>query len=141
MARFTRWATPSSQPELARTLERIAKTRLGKDFYEGETARCWRDAMAKNGGLITLDDLKNYEAVERAPLTGKYRDYGVITAPPPSSGGIGILQMMGMLEGSGYEKIGSGIGRHHSLHGGGDAPLLTRTAASIWAIRISSRFR
>ena len=64
--------------------------------------------MAKNGGLITLADLKNYAAVERAPLTGKYRNYDVITAPPPSSGGIGILQMMGMLEGSGYQKSGAG---------------------------------
>jgi gamma-glutamyltranspeptidase/glutathione hydrolase len=95
------------QPELARTLERIAK--LGSaDFYEGETAKLLAAAMAKNGGLITLDDLKNYAAVERIPLTGKYRDYGVITAPPPSSGGVGILQMMGMLEGSGYEKSGAG---------------------------------
>ncbi len=95
------------QPDLARTLQRIAK--LGsKDFYEGETAKLLTDAMAKNGGLITLDDLKKYAAVERAPITGKYRDYGVITAPPPSSGGIGILQMMGMLEGSGYEKTGAG---------------------------------
>jgi len=95
------------QPELARSLERIAK--LGSaGFYEGETARMLAEAMAKNGGLITLDDLKNYAAVERAALTGKYRDYGVISAPPPSSGGIGILQMMGMLEGSGYEKSGAG---------------------------------
>jgi gamma-glutamyltranspeptidase / glutathione hydrolase len=95
------------QPDLARTLARIAK--LGsKDFYEGETAKILTDAMAKNGGLITLDDLKKYTAVERAAITGKYRDYGVISAPPPSSGGIGILQMMGMLEGSGYEKTGAG---------------------------------
>ncbi len=96
-----------TQPELASTLQRIAK--LGsKDFYEGETAKMLADAMAKNGGLITLADLKAYAAVERAPLTGKYRNYDVITAPPPSSGGIGILQMLGMLEGSGYEKTGAG---------------------------------
>jgi gamma-glutamyltranspeptidase/glutathione hydrolase len=95
------------QPDLARTLERIAK--LGSaDFYEGETAQMLVRSMAKNSGLITLEDLKKYAAVERAPLTGKYRDYGVITAPPPSAGGIGILQMMGMLEGSGYEKSGAG---------------------------------
>ena len=95
------------QPDLAHTLERIQK--LGaKDFYEGETAKLLAGAMARNGGLITLDDLKNYQAVERAPLTGKYKEYGVISAPPPSSGGVGILQMMGMLEGSGYEKSGAG---------------------------------
>ena len=96
-----------TQPDLARTLQRIAESG-SKDFYEGETARLIADAMAKNGGLITLEDLKNYAAAERAPLTGKYRDYGVVTAPPPSSGGIGLLQMMGMLEGSGYERSGAG---------------------------------
>jgi gamma-glutamyltranspeptidase/glutathione hydrolase len=64
--------------------------------------------MSRNGGLISLSDLKDYAAVERAPLTGSYRGYGIIAAPPPSSGGIGILQMLGMLEGSGYEKSGHG---------------------------------
>jgi gamma-glutamyltranspeptidase/glutathione hydrolase len=96
-----------AQPELARTLERIAK--LGaKEFYEGETARKLAEEMTKNGGLITLSDLKNYTAVERKPLLGKYKNYELITSPPPSSGGVGILQMMGMLEGSGYEKTGAG---------------------------------
>lgn len=96
-----------AQPELARTLQRIAK--LGAaEFYEGATAKFLANAMAAHGGLITLDDLKKYKAVERQPLTGKYRGYDVITAPPPSAGGIGILQMMGMLEGSGYEKAGAG---------------------------------
>jgi gamma-glutamyltranspeptidase/glutathione hydrolase len=101
------------QPALASTLERIQK--LGaKDFYEGETARLLAEAMANNGGLITLDDLKNYQAVERVPLTGSYRNYTVVSAPPPSSGGIGILQMLGMLDGSGYEK--SGAGSAASIH-------------------------
>jgi gamma-glutamyltranspeptidase/glutathione hydrolase len=77
-----------TQPELGRTLQRIAKSGA-KEFYEGETAKALAAAMAKNGGLITLDDLKNYAAVERTPLTGKYRGYDVITAPPPSSGGAG----------------------------------------------------
>ncbi len=95
------------QPELGRTLARIS--RLGaKDFYEGETAKFLADAMARNGGLITLDDLKGYAAAERTPLTGEYRGYGIIAAPPPSSGGVGLLQMLGMLEGSGYEKSGAG---------------------------------
>jgi gamma-glutamyltranspeptidase / glutathione hydrolase len=93
------------QPELGKTLSRIAK--LGaRGFYEGETARILASEMAKNGGHITLEDLKAYQASERKPLEGNYRGYGVITAPPPSSGGIGILQMMGMLEKSGYEKSG-----------------------------------
>ena len=95
------------QPELGRTLERIA--RLGaKDFYEGETARLLATSMAEHGGLITAADLKNYAVKERRPLTGSYRGYSIVTLPPPSSGGVGILQMLGVLEGTGYEKAGAG---------------------------------
>jgi gamma-glutamyltranspeptidase/glutathione hydrolase len=95
------------QPELAATLKRI-RDRGASDFYEGETAKRLAAAMQENGGLITLDDLKNYQAVERTPLRGHYRNYEIITSPPPSSGGIGILQMLAMLDGSGYEKAGAG---------------------------------
>jgi gamma-glutamyltranspeptidase / glutathione hydrolase len=95
------------QPDLAATLTRIAR-QGAKDFYEGETAQKLAAAMAQNGGLITLADLKNYKAVERTPLTGKYKNYDIITSPPPSSGGVGILQMLGMLKDSGYEKTGAG---------------------------------
>jgi gamma-glutamyltranspeptidase / glutathione hydrolase len=100
-------------PDLARTLTRIAEK--GPDeFYMGETAHTFAAAMEANGGLITLDDLKNYKAVERTPLTGRYRNYTVITAPPPSAGGVGLLQMLAMLEGSGYEK--GGFGSASALH-------------------------
>ena len=95
------------QPELAETLKRI-RDRGASDFYEGETARKLAAAMEANSGLITLEDLKKYQAVERTPLRGRYHDYEVITSPPPSSGGVGLLQMFGMLEGSGYEKSGAG---------------------------------
>lgn len=95
------------QPELAATLRRIAREG-SRDFYEGETARLLADDMAQHGGLITLDDLKRYEVVERTPLRGAYKGYEILTAPPPSSGGVGILQMLGMLEGTGYEKTGAG---------------------------------
>jgi gamma-glutamyltranspeptidase / glutathione hydrolase len=99
------------QADLGRTLRRI--TRYGaKDFYEGLTARMITKAMAANGGLITLQDLHEYKAVERTPLTGAYRGFDIITAPPPSSGGIGILQMLGVLEHSGYEKAGHGSAAH-----------------------------
>jgi gamma-glutamyltranspeptidase/glutathione hydrolase len=95
------------QPELAQTLTRISKG--GADeFYAGETARTLAAQMEKNGGLITLSDLKNYAAVERTPLTGSYRNYTIVTAPPSSSGGIVLLQMLGMLDGTGYEKTGHG---------------------------------
>jgi gamma-glutamyltranspeptidase/glutathione hydrolase len=93
------------QRDLGRTLARIA--RYGsKGFYEGETARMIARQMEQNGGLITLEDLKSYQAVEREPLTGAYRGYTILTAPPPSSGGIGILQMLGVHEGSAYLKSG-----------------------------------
>ncbi len=101
------------QPELAETLKRI-RDHGASDFYEGETARKLAAAMEAEHGLITLEDLKQYQAVERTPLQGHYRGYDIITAPPPSSGGIGILQMLGMLEGSGYEK--SGAGSAASIH-------------------------
>ncbi len=95
------------QPELAQVLRRIA-AQGAKDFYEGTTASILAEEMRKNGGTITLADLRNYKAIERTALTGTYRNYTIITAPPPSSGGIGLLQMLGMLEGSGYEKPGAG---------------------------------
>jgi gamma-glutamyltranspeptidase / glutathione hydrolase len=94
------------QSDLARTLERIARD--PNDFYEGETARQLAAAMAANGGLITLEDLKSYKPVEREVLKGKYRNYEILTAPPPSSGGIGLLQMLGVLEGVSYKDNGWG---------------------------------
>jgi gamma-glutamyltranspeptidase / glutathione hydrolase len=93
------------QADLAATLQRIAKDGA-KDFYQGETARRLADDMAQHGGLITLDDLKNYKVIERSPLTGDYKGFHIITAPPPSAGGIGLLQMMGMLEHTTYTTDG-----------------------------------
>jgi gamma-glutamyltranspeptidase/glutathione hydrolase len=95
------------QPELAATLRRIAD-KGPAEFYEGETAHRFADAMARHGGLITLSDLNNYKAIERTPLQGTYKGYTVITAPPSSSGGIALLEMLGILEGTGYEKAGLG---------------------------------
>jgi len=100
-------------PELAQTLTRISKNGAN-EFYEGETAKMFAARMEKNGGLITLSDLKNYAAIERKPLTGNYRNYTIITAPPSSSGGILLLQMLGMLDGSGYEK--GGFGAASTIH-------------------------
>ncbi|MDI1320942.1 MAG: gamma-glutamyltransferase [bacterium] len=85
------------QPDLATTLARLQKNGP-REFYEGETARLIADAMAKHGGNITLADLKNYKVAERAVLRGQYRGYEIVTMPPPSSGGIALLQMFGMLE-------------------------------------------
>ena len=95
------------QPQLAATLKRIA-TSGAHEFYDGETAHRLATEMARHGGLITLSDLQHYQAVERTPLSGTYRGLTILTAPLPSSGGIGILQMLGMLEGSDYGKSGPG---------------------------------
>ena len=101
------------QPELAKVLERIAK-KGADDFYLGETARKLAAEMAANGGIITLEDLKNFKAVERTPIEGKYRGFEIITAPPPSSGGIGILQMLAVLEKTKFAE--SGAGSAQSIH-------------------------
>jgi gamma-glutamyltranspeptidase / glutathione hydrolase len=95
------------QPELAQTLERIS-SKGPSEFYEGETATRFAAEMAKHGGLISVADLKSYKAVERTPLTGAYHGYTIITAPPSSSGGIALLEMLGILDGTGYEKGGAG---------------------------------
>jgi gamma-glutamyltranspeptidase/glutathione hydrolase len=95
------------QPELAQTLKRLMKLGV-KDFYEGETAHRIAADMQAHGGLIRLEDLKEYHVIERTPLVGSYRGNTLITAPAPSSGGIGILQMLAMLESTGFEKAGPG---------------------------------
>jgi gamma-glutamyltranspeptidase/glutathione hydrolase len=90
------------QPELAATLKRIAKNGAA-DFYRGETAKMIVDEMAKNGGLITLEDLANYKVRIREVLHAKYESGGhnweVLTSPPPSSGGVAIIEALNMLQG------------------------------------------
>jgi gamma-glutamyltranspeptidase/glutathione hydrolase len=93
------------QPELATTLERIAQSGA-KGFYEGPTAKQFAAEMQAHGGLITEADLKAFKVAERIPLEGNYKEFHVITAPPPSAGGIGILQMMAMLNGTDYASDG-----------------------------------
>src|SRR5215470_6436619 len=83
------------QPELARTLERIAKN--PDDFYHGVMAQELTAAIRKGGGLITADDLAHYEVKERQAVRGTYRDYDIISAPPPSSGGIALLEILNIL--------------------------------------------
>jgi gamma-glutamyltranspeptidase/glutathione hydrolase len=85
------------QPELADTLAALAHAGP-REFYEGTTAVRIADDMAAHDGLITRDDLKRYRAIERPALIGHYRDYEIVTMPPPSSGGVALLQMLAMLE-------------------------------------------
>lgn len=101
------------QPELSATLGRI-QTRGAKEFYTGKTAELIAADMKANGGLITLEDLKNYAAKEREPLRGNYREYKILTMPPPSGGGIVMLQVLNMLEA--YDVKGMGHNSSAELH-------------------------
>ena len=85
------------QPDLGATLARLEKG--PDDFYHGETARRLVAAMRQNGGLLTMRDLAEYAPVMRVPLRASFRGYEVVTMPPPSSGGIALLQMLGTVEG------------------------------------------
>ncbi|WP_253273033.1 gamma-glutamyltransferase [Halomonas sp. PR-M31] len=85
------------QPDLAATLKRIAE-QGSQEFYEGKTAELIAAQMEKNGGLMTLEDLANYEPAIREPSHGTYRGYDIYAMSPPSSGGVHIVQMLNILE-------------------------------------------
>ena len=93
------------QPELADTLQRIADKGV-KGFYEGETAQLIVDEMEKHGGLITQQDLEEYQPVVRNPVHGNYRGYDIYSMSPPSSGGTHIVQILNILEGYPIQELG-----------------------------------
>src|SRR6202051_4180550 len=93
------------QPDLAHTLKRIAAN--PDDFYQGAMARELAAAMQKGGGLITANDLAQYEVKEREAMRGSYRGYDIISAPPPSSGGTALLEILNILEGFDLAKLGN----------------------------------
>ncbi len=93
------------QPELARTLDRIAQN--PDDFYHGALARELAAAIQKGGGLVTAADLAAYEVKERTPVRGTYRGYEIIGAPPPSSGGTTLIESLNILEGFDLAKTGN----------------------------------
>jgi gamma-glutamyltranspeptidase/glutathione hydrolase len=93
------------QPDLAWTLGRIS-AHGADDFYRGEVARRITEEMAAGGGLITAQDLATYKVVEREPLRGTYRGFDIVSTPPPSSGGVHIVQMLNMLEGYDLKAMG-----------------------------------
>ena len=126
------------QPELARTLERIAES--PDDFYHGSLAHELAAAMQKGGGLITTDDLAHYEVKEREPVRGTYRGYEVIGAPMPSSGGTVLIELLNILEGYDLAKMEdrsaqSIISRLEAFGG------RFSTAPNLWAIRILPKSR
>ncbi|MDQ3043304.1 MAG: gamma-glutamyltransferase, partial [Acidobacteriota bacterium] len=102
------------QPELAKTLERIKKSGA-KGFYTGETARLIAEDMRANNGLMTLEDLKNYQAKERTPLRGTYRGHEIISMPPPSSGGIVLLQALNVLENYDLRSMGHNSSKKYHI--------------------------
>lgn len=101
------------QPELAASLRRIAEQ--GRDgFYQGETAEKIIAAIKDAGGTMTAEDLRDYRAVKREPVRGDYRGYQIVSMPPPSSGGIHIIQILNILEG--YDLRASGANTAKTIH-------------------------
>jgi gamma-glutamyltranspeptidase/glutathione hydrolase len=92
------------EPDLATTLARIQKDPA--DFYRGETAKRIVDDMQAHGGTLTADDLARYEPTVRKPLHSTYRGFEIITMPPPSSGGIALIEMLNMLEAYDLKSMG-----------------------------------
>jgi gamma-glutamyltranspeptidase/glutathione hydrolase len=111
IAQFSKNGTPYEpgetlkQLDLARTLQRVADQGPA-GFYEGETAALIEKDMAAHGGLITRADLKAYQPKKRAPLAGTYRGYDVLAMPPISSGGVGLLEQLNILEGYDLKALG-----------------------------------
>jgi gamma-glutamyltranspeptidase/glutathione hydrolase len=100
------------QPDLARTLQRISDN--PDDFYHGAMARELAAAIQKGGGLVTPEDLAGYEVKEREPVRGSYRGYDIVSAPPPSSGGIALIEILNILEG--YDLAQAGDRSAESIH-------------------------
>jgi gamma-glutamyltranspeptidase/glutathione hydrolase len=92
------------QRDLARTLRQIAKN--PQSFYTGDIARAIAADMAKNGGIITLEDLKNYTPIWRNPVCGKFRTYEICAMSPPSSGGVHLLQILNILGDTDLKRLG-----------------------------------
>jgi gamma-glutamyltranspeptidase/glutathione hydrolase len=95
------------QHDLADTLDAIARGGP-REFYEGEIARRIAAGVQEAGGVMTADDLKAYRAIERAPVRGTYRGYDIVSMPPPSSGGVHLVEMLNILEGYDLARAGRG---------------------------------
>lgn len=101
------WKTGDTliQKDLSNTLKRI-RDKGAAGFYEGETAKLIVEEMQRGKGLITLNDLKNYKTIERKPLEFDYKGYTIVSMPPPSSGGVLLMQMLKMVENRPLAKYG-----------------------------------
>jgi gamma-glutamyltranspeptidase/glutathione hydrolase len=113
VAQFSRNGVPYGagdllkQPVLAATLQRIANQGPA-GFYEGPTAEIFEREMQRGGGLVTREDLKQYRAVRRVPVQGRYRGYDIIAMPPPTSGGVTTIEILNILEGYDLAQMGAG---------------------------------
>lgn len=99
------------QPDLAITLRAIASDGP-KGFYEGPVAEKIVAAVRKAGGVMTTEDIKNYRAILREPVRGTYRGYDIVSMPPPSSGGVHLIEMLNILEGYDLAKLPRGESLH-----------------------------
>ncbi|MGB8176915.1 MAG: gamma-glutamyltransferase [Pseudolabrys sp.] len=99
------------QPDLAITLRAIASDGP-KGFYEGPVAEKIVAAVRKAGGVMTIEDMKNYRAILREPVRGTYRGYDIVSMPPPSSGGVHLIEMLNILEGYDLAKLPRGESLH-----------------------------
>jgi len=100
------------QPQLARTLERIAAA--PDDFYKGRMAHEIADFVRQGGGLVSAEDLARYEVKDRQPVRGQYRGVEIISAPPPSSGGTALIESLNILEH--FDLAQAGLGSARSVH-------------------------
>ena len=114
------------QPDLYKTLKLISKQGLDA-FYLGKIAQIIVSDVKKNGGIICLDDLKQYKAIERPPVKGTYREYEIISMGPPSSGGIALIQSLNILEQFNLAQLGLNSSQY--IH------VLTETLRNVFAVR------
>ena len=102
------------QPDLAATLERFAADGFA-GFYKGKTAQLLVDGVGQAGGIWTLDDLATYRVTEREPLVTSFADMRVVTAPPPSSGGVALTQIFNFLSGYPLESMNETQRKHYLI--------------------------
>ena len=121
-------ATRSCLRDLGRTLRAIA-TKGPNAFYTGWIADSIAATMARNGGLISKRDLAAYQAKIRTPVRGTYRGYELISMPPPSSGGVAMIEMLNILEQFDLPKLGDDVARRRCTRDRSDAARLSRSRA------------
>ncbi len=125
---------------LLKTLKLIQKE--GSDaLYKGEIGKALVKEVQKRDGSMTMDDLKNYVVKEREPVKTTYRGYDVVSAAPPSSGGLTVQQILKLMEGYDVEKNGFQYASVFAAFNGSDALSFSRTARRIWQMKTFTKCR